>query len=285
MLISFGNTGQFGNAYLASAHRVAHAMECEYRLHCCDLGHYIDFMQPCEGAITLGGKTILDAGVAWGRLSGRLFKSGCLHLGPLWILGDRRKSMPVDEATFRRAVTGGFVVHNGWSFRDRGLLAKQAAKVRSTLRLREEYEAAAGDRFQKLRGDCQKVICVHVRGGDYKTHRGGRFYFDQGIYQRLASEAVAAMGVDPEGILVVGLSNDKLDWPKSLGGARVVTPPGSWWEDLLCLAACDLIIGPPSTFSGSASFMGDVRWFQIKDPEAAFDTAQARTYLETGIRI
>jgi hypothetical protein len=285
MLISFGNTGQFGNAYLASAHRVAHALEYGYRLQCNDLGHYVDFMRPGSGRITFGGRRALDAGVAWGRISGRLIRSGCLHLGPLWLVGDRKKSLPVDAATFTRAVTRGVVVHNGWSFRDRGLLTKQAAEVRSILRLKEQYENAADERLQALRGGCRKVIGVHVRGGDYKTHRGGRFYFDQEVYRRLASEAVAASGEDPEGVLVVGLSNEKLDWPTSLGGARVVTPSGTWWEDLLCLAHCDLIIGPPSTFSGSASFMGNGRWFQIKDAEAAFDADQARTYLETGIQI
>jgi hypothetical protein len=284
MLISFGNTGQFGNAYLASAHRVAHAMEFGYRLHCCDLGHYVDFMRPCNGGITLGGKAILDAGVAWGRISGRLVRSGRLHLGPFWLLGDRKKSLPVDVGTFTKAVTRGFVVHNGWSFRDRGLLLKRAAEVRSILRLKSEYEEAAKARLDALRQDCQKVICVHVRGGDYKTYRGGRFYFDHGVYQRLASEAVAAMSEDPSRILVVGLSNEKLDWPATLGGARVVTPSGTWWEDLLCLASCDLIIGPPSTFSGSASFLGDVPWFQLKDKDAFFDPAMSRNYLDSGIR-
>lgn len=42
MLISFGNSGQFGNGYFTSAHRIAHALEYGYPARIHDLGNYLD---------------------------------------------------------------------------------------------------------------------------------------------------------------------------------------------------------------------------------------------------
>jgi hypothetical protein len=79
--------------------------------------------------------------------------------------------------------------------------------------------------------------------------------------------------------------NEALNWPTKLNGTSLTTPAGTWWEDFLCLSMCDLIIGPPSTFSGAASFAGDVKWYQIKDKESPFDIMQAHTALESGIQV
>jgi hypothetical protein len=86
-------------------------------------------------------------------------------------------------------------------------------------------------------------------------------------------------------VVIVGFSNEKLDWNPSLDGSRVSTPVGEWWEDFLALSMCDLIIGPPSTFSAAASLAGNVLWYQIKDRSARYDPAMARTYLDSGVRV
>jgi hypothetical protein len=80
-------------------------------------------------------------------------------------------------------------------------------------------------------------------------------------------------------------SNEKLGWLSTLARARVLTASGSWWKDFLCLSLSDLIIGPPSTFSGTASLLGNVPWFQIKDKNSVFDPARALPCLESGIQI
>lgn len=45
---------------------------------------------------------------------------------------------------------------------------------------------------------------------------------------------------------------------------------GNFIEDQLCLAACDYIMGPPSTYSMWASFYGKVPLYRINDPSYNF---------------
>jgi hypothetical protein len=129
------------------------------------------------------------------------------------------------------------------------------------------------------------VIGVHVRRGDYKTYRGGQYYFKDDTYLRIALEALQSSHMHSRDIVIVGFSNEKLDWNPSLDGCRVSTPIGEWWEDFIALSTCDLIIGPPSTFSAAASLAGNVLWYQIKDRNSRYDPAMAGTYLDSGVRV
>ena len=52
------------------------------------------------------------------------------------------------------------------------------------------------------------------------------------------------------------------------GAQEVRRAGGSELEDLYTLAACDLIVGPRSTYSGWASLYGDVPRYVIEDPDA-----------------
>ena len=286
MLITSGTKGQFGNAYLSSAYHLAHALEHGYRLRLYNLGPYRDYLTGAADhpRIFIGGKAGNLAGIASGRAYRLLTRRKQTRCGPLSILNDQAGTYPLTPAELAEVATSGVAISSGWKFRDRETLKNQIAVVREILSFKSEYSGAAETKLRAIRREVSHLISIHIRMGDYRAYRGGKYCFSSEDYQRLAAEAVESTGLNPAEVAILAFSNEKLSWPDKLAGARVHQPGGSWWEDFLCLSKSDLIIGPPSTFSGSASFLGDVPWFQIKDKDTTFDSAIARPYIDSGIR-
>lgn len=286
MLITSGTKGQFGNAYLSSAYHLAHAIEHGYRLRLYNLGPYRNHLVGVRGhpLIHIGGKAGNLTGILGGRGYRRLTRRKVTRLGSLTILNDQRGTYPLSPAQLAKAAGSGLTLSGGWKFRDRDTLAKQIVPVREILGFKPEYVAAAEAKIHRLRRDASLLIAVHIRMGDYREFKGGKYFFSPEDYQRIAAQVVETSGCNPSDILLMPFSNEKLGWPPTLAGARVLTAGGTWWEDFLLLSFCDLIVGPPSTFSGSASLLGDVPFFRIAGKGSTFDPAMAKTYLESGIQ-
>lgn len=284
MLISFGNNGQFGNACLASAHLAAHSIEHGYRIHILNLAAHAWFFarDGVVPSVRIGSARMVQRlGVNTAAFLSRLGTGNHCSFGPVsWV---RDAGISTEDTAMKAG--RGLVFQTGWGLQDRSLLRKHAPVVRSILMPAAAYRERATARFQSLTGEFGHVIGVHVRQKDYKHYREGIYYFSQSVYQDLAAQAVRMAPTPPSQTRILVFSDEALDWPDELAGARVHQAGGSWWEDFLCMTMCDLIIGPPSTFSGSASLLGDVPWFQIKDKEAPFDKALALPYLESGIRV
>jgi hypothetical protein len=83
---------------------------------------------------------------------------------------------------------------------------------------------------------------------------GGRFFFALENYERWMREAAALHAGRRVGFLVC--SNESVSPLLNLQGLKVIRGPGSAVADLYTLAACDQLMGPPSTFSLWASYWG-----------------------------
>ena len=110
----------------------------------------------------------------------------------------------------------------------------------------------------------QFLIGVHMRRGDYRTWQEGRYYFEDEQYKKVlkrltnlfCSEDVKFMIASDEDVNLMNFSN--FDCVKSTGHPV---------EDMYCLAGCDLITGPFSTYSSWASFYGNTPIYFIDDPD------------------
>jgi hypothetical protein len=109
------------------------------------------------------------------------------------------------------------------------------------------------------------LVGVHVRRTDYKRFKGGRYFYSHAQYQTLM---VGVQGAFPNRDMTFLVCSDEPVPPQAFAGLDVVPGPGSEIEDLYALAACDLIIGPPSTSTGWASYYGGVPRYLMTDPDA-----------------
>lgn len=107
------------------------------------------------------------------------------------------------------------------------------------------------------------VIGVHVRRGDYKTWNGGKYFFPDEVYQKYML-ALAAQIQDHEqrNCFFMIFSNEVTSFTESKT-IRVSQNP--WYLDHLLMSKCDYLIGPPSTFTLWASYMGKTKFFHIKN--------------------
>jgi len=170
------------------------------------------------------------------------------------------------DAEFAQAARRGVVLIGGWLFR------RSDGFSGSTLALREYFrptEPAPGNIrrvVQSARAGHDLLIGVHLRQGDYRDYEGGRYFYTAAQYAALMGKAAALFAPRRAAFL---LCSDAAQDAAAFAGFPVTFGSGNLVEDMYALAGCDYLLGPPSTFTGWASFYGEVPLCQVFDPEAA----------------
>ncbi len=151
----------------------------------------------------------------------------------------------------------------GFAFRDPKNLGKHFEKVVDLLAYNPATKTEVS-RFLFSKGIAEEDFLVgfHVRRADYREYEGGKYfiYDEQWIsIIRSVRAQVHAFGKKFIGFIC---SNENVD--HLLHGATDLFPgPGGMLSDLALLGRCRLIVAPPSTYSGWASFSGKVPIVQI----------------------
>jgi hypothetical protein len=150
------------------------------------------------------------------------------------------------------------VLVQGWGFRDAENFAKHADKLRLFFTPVQQYAQEVAKIITAAKAQADKVYGVHIRRGDYALHEGGKYFFTDEVYADKMMQLVAQYKAIGKTCAFIICSNEpvkKESYPKEL---LLITGARHFITDLYCLAACNGIIGPPSTFSGWASFYGKV---------------------------
>lgn len=106
---------------------------------------------------------------------------------------------------------------------------------------------------------------VHIRRGDYKKWKGGAHYYNDKVYQRhidSISEQLIAQGKEKQVFIL--FSNETLSIPES---ENTLISKENWYIDHHLMSICNFLIGPPSTFTLWASYIGNVKLMYIPDSE------------------
>lgn len=108
------------------------------------------------------------------------------------------------------------------------------------------------------------IICgVHLRFGDYKTFHGGKYYFSK---QQYHSKMLEVKEIFPDKKVAFFISsNETIDLSIFEECDCFTVPDGNATKDLYGLILANYIIGPPSTFSGWASYYGNTPLYFIED--------------------
>lgn len=111
-----------------------------------------------------------------------------------------------------------------------------------------------------------QIICgVHIRYGDYKTFQGGKYYYSAKQYHSKMKEI---KNIFPDKNIAFFISsNEKVDLSVFSDCDCFTIPNSNAAKDLYGLSVADYIIGPPSTFSGWASYYGNTALYFIEDIE------------------
>lgn len=109
-----------------------------------------------------------------------------------------------------------------------------------------------------------KIIGVHIRRGDYKEWKNGNYYYSDdawvGIMKQIETQ-LADKGYSCKFLLC---SNETLRFKYEGKSYQMTNSDGI--TDLCALSCCDMLVGPPSTYSQWASFINDVPLYIVVSP-------------------
>lgn len=156
----------------------------------------------------------------------------------------------------------GFI--KGWDTReDTQYIAEAKEELKYIFTPRKEIVAEADNLIANLRKQSDMVIGIHIRRGDYKDWNEGRFYYEISQYRDVMLR-LQSLYSDKKVSFFIS-SNEKLDKEQFEDCVCDFYQNGSPILDLHTLSLCDKLVGPYSTFSRWASFIGDKPIYFIED--------------------
>lgn len=165
------------------------------------------------------------------------------------------------------------LIASGWSYTDGESFSKYASQLRCIFKPKGQFRERIREEIKGLKGNDVVLIGVHIRRGDYKEFNDGRWFYNDRVYVERMEEIVNYFDLKNKSCLFLIASNEKID-VKNFNKINVVWRQRHFIEDLYLLAECDLIIGPPSTFSMWASFYGQIPLFKMEDENKRFNDSE-----------
>jgi hypothetical protein len=151
-----------------------------------------------------------------------------------------------------------------WNYRDVKALAMCEDRIR------EFFCPANVGRARSILADIRQkdkvLIGVHIRRKDYKSFLAGRYYYDDATYRREMERVLKMMCSGISNVLFIVFSDETIE-KKHFETIPCYFAEGSAVEDQWMMSQCDFLMGPPSTFSAWASFMGKVPLARMWDKD------------------
>jgi hypothetical protein len=281
MIVICHKMGQLGNRLFLFSHLIAAAAERGASVWFPGFADYAEYFSgPSKGVIprypapadaAVWPHKLRDA-FFFGSLNAlRLAKRGLLP-GTAWFdtKWDVTRMVDVGDAAFLDVISRRRpVLCGGFFYRSPELLKKHASLVRSYFALAPETAANAARIEQNIRrpggqNAGKRIVGVHIRRRDYRVFRGGIYFFELEVFTAYMQRIKELLGGQCRFVVCC---EETLE-PSIFAGFDVTWGPGDLVGDLLALSACDFIIGPPSTFSGWASFSREIPRHFIKTSDS-----------------
>lgn len=277
VIVVADRAGQLGNRLVLFAHLVAVAEETGTRVVDQSFSHYRSYFPALsEGRVPTyppsSKRPLGRASSAVLLFAARVVASAVvrLHLPANRLvtvlrISENERADLADPDIRRRLAGSRFVLLQGWLFRDAEALERYADLVRRIFTPVPAIARVADQAVKRVRGEGGVVVGVHVRQGDYRVHLGGRFYYPTEAYVRVMERLRDALDGEVRFLIT---TDSEQDWD-AFSHLPHERAKGSSVEDLYTLSACDLIVGPPSSFTLWASFYGRAPLAMITDPEGS----------------
>ena len=274
MVILGYKTGQLGNRLFHYSHWLANSWEYGYRLYNPSFDEYGKYFYK-KNTIYAGGGTSVLNNIIIRKIILFIAKVAfkCMAMSNRTMYGNRwlrfltlpeNDTMDLAGADFvrLREHTKCLIVQ-GWLYRDEQSFRKYADQLRTFFSLLPVHKEHIKNFMESVRGATAKVIVgLHIRRGDYQNFEGGRFYYSYDQYRLLMQKVEACIQGK---VCWVICSNEKIE-TEEFSSFDVVLGPNQIVEDMYVFSECNYIVGPPSTYTGWASFMGKNKLYAVSDP-------------------
>ncbi|RDV14917.1 hypothetical protein DXT99_11525 [Pontibacter diazotrophicus] len=151
------------------------------------------------------------------------------------------------------------------------LLPEYHEQVRLLFKPKQTLAHNIDQQIDAQRAKHEVIVGVHIRRNDYRSFKGGAYYFQDATYYKYMAALEKELNTMGKSVVFLLCSDEKVD-PAHFEGLNTFQVSSSVdVEELYALALTDYIMGAPSTFSMWASFYGEVplRILQFKDEKIA----------------
>lgn len=164
----------------------------------------------------------------------------------------------------------GNVYVGGYYFRVNKIAAKYQDYFIKNYTLKNEY--IADNKLliliNKLKLELFVIVGIHIRRGDYKFWRDGKYYFDDSLYDYyMTCMSNEIKRIYNRKCLFIIFSNETISINEN---DYIIKSDNEWYVDQFIMSKCDYLIGPPSSFTLWASYIGKVKLFTIKNINCNF---------------
>jgi hypothetical protein len=177
---------------------------------------------------------------------------------------DSLQQYDISNKSFSKIAERNILLTDGFIFIDKDALNTHQETVRKIFKPNKVFIKKIENLKQNFFSKYEKIVGVHIRKGDYLTFLNGRWNYSNQDYLSFMKQILLLPSLSNKKVAFLLCSNEDIEI-KDFEGVPIIYSMKHFIEDLYALASCDLIIGPPSTFSSWASFYGKVPLFQIED--------------------
>lgn len=159
----------------------------------------------------------------------------------------------------------------GWQTRtDTRYIQQTLPQLKQIFRPKVEIMQKVENIVACLREDSDIIIGVHIRRGDYATWHNGRFFYELGDYHKFMLRLKQLFKDKRVSFFISSNEDFSLSVFEGCNCKRFGNEPSGAILDLYTLSKCDLIIGPFSSYSRWASFIGEVPLCFLETKEQQF---------------
>lgn len=169
---------------------------------------------------------------------------------------------PTDNSFGFREPIGFF---NGWLFRNKDGLEKFRREVTHAFRPAKEYQEKL-DNFTGTLDPNHFKVAIHIRRTDYKTHLNGKYYYEIEEYKKVMKMIIEKYKAKNIFFIIFSDEPRTLEEFKEFKDNVILSPfLEDFVVDLFLISKCDLIVGPPSSFTQFAAWIGQKELRPIED--------------------
>lgn len=164
-----------------------------------------------------------------------------------------------------------FSCKKGWeTTNDTRYLIQTKKDLQFIFRPKESITDKAKAFIAKIRRNTELIVGIHIRQGDYKTFYNGRFYYTLEEFHQLMLNLQKTYNGKKIAFFISSNESFTTDIFTGCNCYRFGDEPSGAILDLYTLSICDRIVGPWSSYSRWASFIGEVPLCYIKGKNQSF---------------
>ena len=159
----------------------------------------------------------------------------------------------------------------GWqTMRQTQYLVETKKELQNIFRPKRDIMEKAESKIKQIRQTADLIIGVHIRHGDYQTWRDGRYFYSLEEFHQMMLQLQSLYPNQRVSFFISSNADFDVNIFEGCNCFRFGKEPSGDILDLYTLSLCDRIIGPWSTYSRWASFIGEVPLCFIKERQQVF---------------